>query len=79
MFPLPSENECISVTVVQMLTAVSTLHHIDHMLNDVCFYEEPSLTFSAALDPAFGVREVTQHGSALSFASCSQWQVRMGR
>lgn len=79
MFPLPSENEWASVTVVQMLTAASPLYHIDHVLNGVCFNEEPSLTFTAALDPAFGVREVTQHGSALSFASRSRWQVRIGR
>lgn len=60
-------------TVDQMLAALSTLHHVDLMRNGVCSNEEPSLTFSAALDPAFGVREVTQHVVALSFASHSQW------
>lgn len=45
------------------LTAVNTLHHPDHPSNGVCSNEEPWLTFSAALDPAFGVQEVTQHAT----------------
>lgn len=49
------------------------------MFNGVCFNEEPSLTFSAALDPAFGVGKVTQHVFALSFASHIEWQVGMAR
>lgn len=62
-----------------MLAEVNTLRHLNHTFNGVCFNEEPLLTFSAALDPAFGGQEVTQHVYALSFASYSQWQAREGR
>lgn len=65
--------------MVQTLGVVTTLHHLDHMFSGVCFNEEPWLTFSAALDPAFGEQEVTQHVYALRFAPHSQWQAREGR